>query len=128
MKKTIDVIALPSYHRVAELNVLVDALRQHGKGVNVREFQEGEVLLKTGARPDFHGHAVLVLNGTIPSSKRQEILDAARQHDQYAFLHPTTSGGNYAASISTRPEDTAYGYTFARHQPEIEDDTILHLG
>ena len=123
--KTIDVIGLPSYQRAEGITGIIDALKQSGSGLVVVEILEGEVLRKTGARPDFHGHAVLVLNGPIPSSKRQEVLEAARQYDPHAFLHLTSSSGNYAASFASRPEDTGYGYTFPQ-QAEIEDDTRLH--
>jgi hypothetical protein len=123
--KVIDVIGLPSHQRAEGINGIIDALRQSGSGLEVVDFLEGEVLRKTGARSDFHGHAVLVLNGTIPASRREEILETARQYDPHAFLHLTSSGGNYATSIAPRPEDTAYGYTF-HQQSEIEDDTRLH--
>lgn len=124
MMKTIDVIGLPSHQRAGDITVIIEALHKSGKSLAVVDIQEGEFLRKTGARPDFQGHAILVLNGVIPASRREEILKSAREYDPHAFLHLTKASGNYAASIAPRPEDMAYGYTFP--QPEIEDDTILH--
>ena len=57
--KTIDVIGLPSHQRFSgSLTSVVDALSK--SDLRITEMQEGEFLLKDGARPDSHGHAVLV--------------------------------------------------------------------
>ena len=122
--KTIELIALPSHQRVSDITAIIDALRQHCPGVNVRDFLEGEFLLKKGARTESQGHAIIVLDSALPASARHLVLEAARYHDPHAFLHLTTSGG-YATAIGKRPDDSTYGRGPADRQPDWENDTVL---
>ena len=125
---TIDCVVLPSHTRVDDIRPLLDALQKYAPRISVLDTMECEDIRfgHTGARHEYRGCAVVVLNGVIPQAKRKQFTGLVHRYDPYAFLIESTPADGSCTAL--HPDEREVGHTapLLRVPELVTDDTRLY--